>query len=67
MPHWAEGRHVGIFPDVPGKFKPEHSIIITTEELGAIVHVVVSEIFKRVKDENKHSESGGHALSVPRG
>jgi len=53
VPHWAEGRHVGIFPDVPGKFRPEYSIIITTEELCKIVHEVVSEIFNVRNNENE--------------
>jgi len=57
MPHWAEGRHVGIFPDVPGKFRAEHSIIITTEEMYRLIHEVVSEIFN-VRN-NRNERPGG--------
>lgn len=46
--HWAEGRRVAIFPDVPGSdFRPEHSMIITTDLRRKIVGEVVAEIFKR--------------------
>lgn len=54
--NWAEGRRVAIFPDVPGSdFRPERSMIITTDRRRKIVGEVVGEIFDRLnrKGDNR--------------
>jgi len=48
--HWTEGRRIAIFPDVPGSdFKPEHSLVITTDRRRELVGEVVTAIFNRLK------------------
>ena len=54
--HWAEGRRVAIFPDVPGSdFRPEHSMVITTDRRREIFDEVAAEIFNRLnkKEDNR--------------
>ena len=46
MQAWARGRRVAIFPDVPGRFRPGDSIIITTSKLRETLHSVVRDITK---------------------
>ncbi len=65
--HWAENRRVAIFPDVPGwRFRPEHSMVITTDQRRDIVGKVISAIFKRLNSrEDKRDKRPGWLMTEP--
>ena len=53
-PAWWEGRRVAIFPDIPGEdFRPEHSILIRTEQAREIVNEVVAAIFRHLSHDHR--------------